>query len=258
MTYSQLAVVDRGEYTLHPAFERLRVAASQWAQMSYDQQQTALSKIHSCSVEDVSRTDVSTITAAVSEVSNPILKAILDAGVDWIPRDSLALTADKAAKLGNDGATVALPSVGTIDTFIVPSKSDPKKPHIVNIHPNGKCECDNCHAYKSSFICAHVIAACVKKSRLMDFLRWLVTSKRKTGGVNYSEAISFGMPKGRGRKGEAAPRKRNNRKVTKQSVTVQRVPTENTQQVQPISPTSPSTQVPPPNAPHIEPRQPQP
>jgi hypothetical protein len=49
----------------------------------------------------------------------------------------------------------------------------------------------------------------------MDFLRWLVTSKRKTGGVNYSEAISFGMPKGRGRKGEAAPRKRNNRKVTK-------------------------------------------
>jgi hypothetical protein len=57
----------------------------------------------------------------------------------------------------------------------VPSKSDPKKPHIVNIHPNWKCECDNCHAYKSSFICAHVIAACVKKSRLMDFLRWLVT-----------------------------------------------------------------------------------
>jgi hypothetical protein len=39
----ELAVVDRGEYTLHPAFERLRVAASQWAQMSYDQQQTALS-----------------------------------------------------------------------------------------------------------------------------------------------------------------------------------------------------------------------
>jgi hypothetical protein len=152
----------------------------------------------------------------------------------------LALTADKAAKLGNDGATVALPSVSTTDTFIVPSKSDPKKPHIVNIHPNGKCECDNCHAYKASFICAHVIAACVKKSRLMDFLRWLVTSKRKTGGVNYSEAISFGMPKGRERKGEAAPRKRNNRKVTKQSVTVQIIPIENTPQVQPTSPTSPS------------------
>jgi hypothetical protein len=58
----ELAVVDRGEYTIHPAFERLRVAASQWAQMSYDQQQAALSKIHSCSVEDVSRTDVPTVT----------------------------------------------------------------------------------------------------------------------------------------------------------------------------------------------------
>ena len=71
-------------------------------------------------------------------------------------------------------------------------------------------------------------------------VRWLVTSKRKTGGVDHSEAISFGMPKGRERKGEAAPRKRNNRKVTKQSVTVQRIPIENTPQVQPTSPTSPS------------------
>jgi hypothetical protein len=133
----------------------LRKAESSSQSMGTDVVQPAADGFeHSCSVEDVSRTDVSTdstITAAVSEVSNPILKAILDAGVDWIPRDSLALTADKAdkaAKLGNDGATVALPSVCTIYTFIVPSKSDPKKPHIVNIHPNGKCECDNCHMYK--------------------------------------------------------------------------------------------------------------
>ncbi len=200
----ELAVVGKGKYTLHPAYEGMRVTASQWVKMTYDQQQAALRKIHSCTVEDISRTDVSTVTAAVSDVNNPILKAILKAGVDWIPPDSLAMTADKAAKLDNDGTTVSLPSVSTIDTFIVPSKSDPKKPHVVNLFPNGKCECDNCPAYKASFICAHVIVACLKKSRLVDFLRWLVTSKRKTGGVNYSEAVSFGMPKGRGRKGEAA------------------------------------------------------
>ena len=51
----------------------------------------------------------------------------------------------------------------------------------------------------------------------------LVTSKRKSGDVNYSEAISFGMPKGRGRKGEAPPRKRNKRKSGQPSVTVQRI-----------------------------------
>ena len=221
----EFAVVGTGEYALHPSYRALKVTANQWVQMTYDQQQASLRKIHGWNVQNVSPTRVSSVTAAVSEVPNPVLKEILDAGVDWIPRDTLALIAAKATKLETEGNTVSLPCVGSIDTVVVPSKSDPKKPHIVNIHPNGKGEWDNCHAYKFSFLCAHVIVACLKKSRLADFLRWLVTSKRKSGGVNYSEAISFGMPKGRGRKGEAPPRKRNKRKSGQPSVTVQRIQT---------------------------------
>ena len=53
--------------------------------------------------------------------------------------------------------------------------------------------------------CAHVLVACLKMSRLKDFLNWFVTAKRKSGGVNYTRAVSFGMPVGRGRKGEAPP-----------------------------------------------------
>lgn len=217
----ELAVVNKGEYVLHPAYRELHVTASQWAQMTYDQQQAAVKKVHLCNVEDVSRTEVTSVAEAVSEVTNPILKVILDSGVDWIPRDTLMFLAEKAAKLESERTVVELPSTGTTETVVVPSKSNPKKPHVVNIYPNGKCECDNCHAYASSFICAHVIAASLKKSKFAHFLRWLVTSKRKTGGVNYSEAISFGMPKGRGRKGEEPPRKRK-RKPTNAKV-VQRV-----------------------------------
>lgn len=140
-------------------------------------------------------------------MSNPILKQILDAGVDWIQRDALALIADKAGKLDAEESVVSVSSFGTFDTVVVPSKFNPKKPHIVNIYANGKCKCDNYHAYTSFFLCAHIIVACLKKSRLAEFLQWLVSSKRKTGGVNYSQAILFGMPKGTGRK-EVPPRKR--------------------------------------------------
>ncbi len=131
------------------------------------------------------------------------MKEILESGVDWLPRDVLALKTKKAADINKAGAIVALPSTSTTSTVIVPSKSNPKQPHIVNVYPSGKCECDkSCPGYSAEAVCAHVIAACLKMSRLPDFLRWFVATKRKTGGVNYSRAVSFGMPKGRGRKGE--------------------------------------------------------
>ena len=91
-------------------------------------------------------------------------------------------------------------------------KITPKQPYIVNIYPSGKCECDrNCPGYVAESICAHVIAACLKTSRLSNFSQWFVTKKRKSGGINYCRAVSFGMPRGRGRKGEAPPRERKKR-----------------------------------------------
>ena len=69
-----MAVLDKGEYTIHPAYEKIKISANQWTKMTYDQQQAALQKIHTCSVEDGSRTKVSTLMAAVSAAQNPILK----------------------------------------------------------------------------------------------------------------------------------------------------------------------------------------
>mgnify|MGYP002803567663 CR=1 FL=1 len=115
----------------------------------------------------------------------------------------------KATEIHDAGTAVELPSTGTVTTIIVPSRNNPQQPHIVNIYPSGKCECDkNCPGFSVEEICAHVLAACLKKSRLKDFLHWFVTAKRKTGAVNYTRAVTFGMPAGRGRKGEPPPRKR--------------------------------------------------
>ena len=88
-----------------------------------------------------------------------------------------------------------------METVIIPSKSKPNKPHAI-------CEWPDCSAYSSSSICAHAIAASVKINRLDAFLKWLVTTKRKTGGVNYTKAVMFGMPIDKGRTPNQPPRKR--------------------------------------------------
>lgn len=44
----------------------------------------------------------------------------------------MALITYKAAKLDAEESLVSVPSFGTFDTVVVPSKFNPKKPHIVN------------------------------------------------------------------------------------------------------------------------------
>ena len=71
----------------------------------------------------------------------------------------------KAREIHDAGTAVELPSDGTITTVIVPSRSNPQQPHIVNIYPNGKCECDkSCPGFSLEEICAHVLVAYLKMS----------------------------------------------------------------------------------------------
>lgn len=99
---------------------------------------------------------------------------------------------------------------------------------MVNLFANGKDECAKCPGFAAFSICAHTLAACLAIDRLKDFLRWLVSTKRNSGGINLSAAVAYGMPKGRGRKGERAPRKRSvgNKKPVSKVVSVQAVCTE--------------------------------
>ena len=64
-------------------------------------------------------------------------------------------------------------------TAIVPSKSNPRKPHIVVFCPDGECERQDCPNYSSLSVCAHAIAASVKTGSLSLYVTWLLTKKRK-------------------------------------------------------------------------------
>ena len=206
----EFSVVDKGKNKLRTSFEHIRVTSSRWSKMTENQMQAVLKKIHTISVQDVSLgSRLLSFNKYLVKQLFPLLKKLLDSGVDWIPRDLLAHMTKKASGLN----AWAFPLPGTDrDTVVIPSKSKQNKPHIIVFQANGKCECPDCPGYSASSICAHVIAASVKINRLDAFLKWLVTTKRKTGGINYSKAIKFGMPSGRGRKPNQHPRKRSEAK----------------------------------------------
>ena len=59
-----------------------------------------------------------------------------------------------------------------------------------------------------SYLCTCAAPVSLKRGNLKAYLKWLETNKHKTGRLNHSKAITFGMPAGRGRKGERQPRSR--------------------------------------------------
>ena len=174
------------------------------------QRKSALKKVHTVNVEERSN-EISAISQSLQESENPLLQRFAEVGVDWIARDVLFHIVNKAA--GLEEKLTQLPGT-ELETFVVPSSSNPKKPHVVVFMANGKCECQDCPGYSSLSICAHAVAVSLKLQRLEAYLKWLVTKHRdrKTGGVSYSRAITYGMPKGRGRKPNQATRKRGRRK----------------------------------------------
>ena len=180
--------------------------------MTSRQKKTALSHIHQISLDEVSPNNVTVANAKLAEDTSAVYHQIVSAGVDWITKDALKVVTSKAVELNKQGKVMAIPAAAAYKTLIIHSKSKPTKPHIIVLYANGKVECQDCPGYAASSICAHAVAAFLKKSMkssLDVYLQlWLVANKRKSGGLNYSKAITFGMPAGRGRKGERAPRSR--------------------------------------------------
>ncbi len=193
----ELAVVSRGEYKLRKGFEHLSVSPSRWKTMTEKQMDTALKKIHTIKMEDVAPSSMKAVSQAIDEGNNRVMATLLTAGVDWIPHDLLLAITKKALRI-KDSVTI-LPNSELL-TAVVPSTSNPKKPHVVVFSANGKWECQDCPSYSASSLCAHAIAASLKSGNTKEYVTWFVTKKRKTAGINYSKAITYGLPNDRGRK----------------------------------------------------------
>ena len=102
-----------------------------------DKQQKPWRKV---TLEQATSSSISSINEFLGRGEDPLMDEILDAGIDWIPRDILSSTVNKAISLTAKPGGVTLQSK---DTVIVASSSKPRKPHIVNIFPNGSKKVPN-------------------------------------------------------------------------------------------------------------------
>ena len=189
----EMAILGLGEYKLKDKFKHLEVSGQEWNGMEDEQKKKVLERLLKVSL-DKAKSSTANISKVIRSKDNAILSKSFEAGVDWIPKEMLSSIVDKAiTSINNDGAV----SLHGNNTVVVESYSNPRKPHLE--YPNGKTECD-CSGFSSSSVCGHSVAACIKRNKVANFLKWLSSTKRNAGGIKISRAITFGIPKaGQGR-----------------------------------------------------------
>ena len=111
--------------------------------MNEKQKEIPVEKIHSVTYQE-SVSNVSVLNKSVNDGENPTCAAMVDAGVDWIPRTILDALVEKAVQLSKTPGALVEQSR---DTIVVTSNSDARKPHIVNFFANGRVECNSCPGY---------------------------------------------------------------------------------------------------------------
>ena len=198
-----------GEFKIREKFKFIEVSPDKWGSMQDGQRIKALEKVHTVTLEQSSASSVDRISNIFNSREEPLTQELIRGGVDWIPRALLSTMVSQAVGLT---ATPSGITSQSSDTFVVASSSDPQKPHVVNIFPNGKTNCSDCPGFKASSLCKHTIAVFAKLGRMDHLIAWLARTKR---GNHFSKAITHGMPEGSGKKGNLAPKKRGgNSKMT--------------------------------------------
>ena len=205
------AVVGRGKYRLREQYRNLEIPESKWFTMNAEQRTKHLSRIHSTAVSEPSECCLASYSAP-SESDLP--EQTSDA-------PSLSVDLESASKQVNiplkclEGIWGKASQLITLDNAIVPAPGqDPearmvlsysgKMPHMVTPKKGGDFSCDsNCPNWKSMGICSHSVAVAEVNKKLPQFL-----SAKKRRKANVTSLLTTNMPKGRGRKGGAAPRSR--------------------------------------------------
>ena len=126
-----------------------------------------------------------------------------------MPLEEFKLIWTKAVDLLSSPDDSIVPCPGFQSGFAVASAQDPAKPHIVIPLASGEVRCRGCPQYDRLSICFQTVAVAEKKSILWKFLAWYTKNRDKP---NFSQAANQGMPDGRGKKGERAPRKQRSKK----------------------------------------------
>lgn len=250
------AILGRGKYKLSDKYKKYEVNEDDWfTRMSVAQRETHIKKVSSLPLESkftaapklptktsnkpsCNRTlflqESRNKTAVVADnpdtqccsrsLSRPSMLSIdvsqFSDSVS-IPSNLLGPIWTKARELLDDPSAIsAVPGGGAKDRFVRSYSST--RPHLVIAKKNGQYACDGeCPNWKSLSICSHAVAAAEKSGDLIEYIGWLTKTKKPS--PNLTKLVLTNMPKGRGQKGNAPPRKRKKKMDAKSRKTIAEV-----------------------------------
>jgi hypothetical protein len=198
----------------------LEVPESKWFVMNAQQRRKYLSKVHSTEVVDATShdclqpRDLAVSSSAPEECNVPkqapfnlsVLSVDLERAAQHvnIPFKCLEGLWDKAIKLINSNNSIVSAPGHDPEARMVLSYSG-KVSHLVTPKKGGDFSCDSsCPSWKAMGICSHSVAVAEINKKMPQFL----SVRKRKRSVNVTNLLTTNMPKGRGRKGGAAPRSR--------------------------------------------------
>ena len=199
------ALVNRGKLQLRSQYQALGVRESDWFTMNSQQRKQHLNKLHSINVMSMTHDREKATSSEAGEVYNLPVDAATVSACTNLPLTCVEGMWMKAVKLlQEENAIVPAPGQSAEARMVLSSSS--KTPHMVIPTKGGGFSCDsNCPNWKSMGLCAHSIAVAHSNGKLHEFVA-VVKKKKKV--PNVTALVTTTMPKGRGRKGGAPPRRK--------------------------------------------------
>lgn len=213
------AVIGRGKYELRNQYRSWYVPEAKWFTMTTTQREQHLKRFSDASLSDVTQcASLSIVTQCdgkiksdVAHISFRSMSSTLSVNIDMfadavrVPLNSLEGIRNKASELlKTENAIVPAPGVGTNAKYVLSYRGT--RPHLVIPKKGTSFVCDSdCPNWKALGICAHSVAVAELCHMLPEFIEKFKRNKKSPNLTKFADAT---MPKGRGRKGNVASRKR--------------------------------------------------
>ena len=186
------AITRRGEYRLHPYFKEYEMDSSQWFKLDENARTDHLHRLRSTAKKLESKRDDKTgaaVPPSLPEKSSCTEGEALTS-IDWplyaklpkctaVPESTLNGILRRAEELVATTNTITTAPVdGT--ARMVKSKSNPSRPHLVQVFQDGKVTCDeNCPMWTSLKICSHCVAVVHCLNVTGELVNWFTINSKQ-------------------------------------------------------------------------------
>lgn len=231
------AFIGYGEWSVAKEYKKFTVCHQTWFKMNEERRKSHIQRFNSAPLQPAKmHPGQSTYDEEPGEIQEAMaidvplsddeadamprqLQLPVDAvssGIVSVPEDILYPMWEKAERiLNSQDAVTHAPGIRSNKRSRMVASTSGCHPHFVTTHIpyNGKFICD-CKNYKLFAICSRSLVAATVNGALGEFIEWHLGH---FSGVNVTEMTTSDQPKGAGRKGRVAPRKR--KSAVKQTAT---------------------------------------